>query len=181
MENKIIELMHKLVRKDPYVIDLTNSIELSIDEIELALEDIEKQFWFDTMTWGADILAKQLDIKIPASTSLEDKRSILEARWKNSGKSDIYLLQAIADSWKNREIEVGFVNGRIQIKFIGEYGAPSDVDSLKKEIDLAKPAHLGVIYLFKYLLIKDIHEVLTLEQMESLTLDKFASGGEPIG
>lgn len=179
--NRILKLQHKLVREDPYVIDMTKATDLSIEDIEKALEDIEKQFWFDTMTWGADILAKQLDIKIPANTSIEDKRSILEARWKNSGKSDIYLLQAIADSWKNGEIEVGFVNGKIQIKFIGEYGAPSDINSLKREIDLAKPAHLGVFYLFKYLLIRDIHEVLTLEQMESLTLDKFASGGEPIG
>lgn len=179
--NKIIKLMNELIRADPYVLNVTDSINVTIDEISLAVEDIKNQIFFDTMTWEIDNLAKILNITFALGTSIEDKRSIIEARWKSSGKSDIYLLQAIADSWKNGEIEVEFITGKIQIKFIGEYGAPSDINSLKREIDLAKPAHLGVIYLFKYLLIKDIHEVLTLEQMESLTLDKFASGGEPIG
>ena len=174
--NKIIKLMHELIRADPYVLNVTDSINVTIDEISLAVSDIKNQIFFDTMTWEIDNLAKVLNITFSPGTSIEDKRSIIEARWKSSGKSDIYLMQAIADSWKNGEIEVEFVSGKIQIKFIGEYGAPSDLESLKREIDKAKPAHLGVIYLFKYLLIKDIHEVLTLEQMESLTLDKFAGG-----
>lgn len=179
--NKIIKLMHTLVRADPYVLELTDAMDATLNEIVLAIADMKNQLFFDTMTWEIDRLAKILNITFASGTSIEDKRSIIEARWKSSGKSDIYLLQAIADSWKNGEIDVRFVSGKIEIKFVGEYGVPTDLESLKKEIDKAKPAHLGVLYLFKYLLIGDIHEVLTIGQMDSITLDKFASGGEPVG
>lgn len=172
-KNRLLSNIHKILREDKYINELCKSSGIEIDAIELSLEDIYNQFWFDTMTWGADIVASQLKVKLNPSLTQQEKNSLLEARWKSSGKSDVFLLQAICDSWKNGNVEVSFVNGKIQIKFVGEYGIPSDLTSLKIEIDKTKPAHLAVDYLFKYFLIKDIHEIMTLEQLEQQTLDKF--------
>lgn len=166
--------MHKLVRADPYTLELTKALDTAIAECNISASDLEKQYWFDTMTWGADYLAAILGIRFPITATIEEKRSIIEARWKSTGKSDIYLLQAIADSWNNGETQISFIDGKINVKFVGDYGVPTGLESLKKELDNAKPAHLAISFSYNYLLIKDIHEVMTLQQLETQTLDKFA-------
>ncbi|MBY6860842.1 DUF2313 domain-containing protein, partial [Clostridium botulinum] len=101
------------------------------------------------------------------------KNSIISARWKSEGKADLNLLQAICNSWKNGKVKVSFTEGRIVLKFVGEYGIPSDLDSLKKQINLSKPTHLPVEYLFAYLLLKDV-EAMTLTKLENTKLSNFA-------
>ncbi|WP_027399090.1 putative phage tail protein [Anaerovorax odorimutans] len=173
-KERLINNLNKLIRQDEYIQELCKSIGTEIDVVEQGLHDLYNQFWFDTMTWGADVIAKQLNIKLNPILTQAEKNSLIEARWKNSGKSDIELLQNIADSWKNGEINVSFIDGKIIIKFIGEFGTPTDLESLKVEIDKAKPCHLLVNYVFKYLLIKDIHNVMTINQLQAMTLDNFA-------
>lgn len=152
MDNqKIITLMHHLVRNDPYTKDITDAIDIKINEINDVAQDLYNQFWFDTMTWGADVLANFLGIKFKTNTQIEEKRSIVEARWKNSSKADLYLLQAIAESWQNGETEVTFVNAKIIIKFISEYGIPANLDNFKAEIEKAKPAHLPYEFIFAFM------------------------------
>ncbi len=170
----LIDLMHTLVREDPFTLEITKALDSAIEKSNIAATDLEKQYWFDSMTWGADYLASILEIRFPQTATIEEKRSIIEARWKSTGKSDIYLLQAIADSWKNGEVQISFINGKINIKFTGNYGVPDDLESLKKELDNAKPAHLRAVYDFKYLLVEDIHQAMTLEDMEQIEIDKFA-------
>ena len=86
----------------------------------------------------------------------------------------MHFLQAVADAWKNGEVEVEFLDGKIQIHFTGEFGIPNDLDGLKNAIENTKPAHLAVIYAFRYLLIKDIHNVLTIDEMQALKTNQFA-------
>lgn len=170
---QLINNLHKRARKDPYIIELCKSSGLEMDTIEDVLEDVKKQFKFKTMTWGADLLASEMNIKLDPTLKQDEKNSIIAARWKSEGKADINLLQAICNSWRNGTIEVNFVEGRIKIKFVGLYGIPTDLGNLKKQIDLSKPSHLPIDYLFAYLLLKDV-EAMTLTVLESTTLDKFA-------
>ncbi|MGO5072331.1 putative phage tail protein [Clostridium sporogenes] len=170
---QLINNLHKRVRQDPYIIELCKSSGLEMDAIEDVLEDIKKQFQFSTMTWGADLLASEMNIKLDPTLKQDEKNSIIAARWKSEGKADLNLLQAICNSWHNGNVDVKFVNGKIQLKFNGIYGIPTDLDSLKKQIDLSKPSHLAIDYLFAYLLLKDV-ETMTLTTLENTTLSNFA-------
>ncbi|MBE1305832.1 DUF2313 domain-containing protein [Clostridium botulinum] len=173
IEQQLIANLHKRVRKDPYIKELCNSSGVEMDTVENVLEDIKKQFKFQTMTWGADLLASEMGIKLDPSLKQDEKNSIISARWKSEGKADLNLLQAICNSWKNGNVKVSFTEGRIVLKFVGEYGIPTDLDNLKKQINLSKPTHLPVEYLFAYLLLKDV-EAMTLTKLENTTLNKFA-------
>ncbi|MBV4417077.1 putative phage tail protein [Clostridium tyrobutyricum] len=171
----LIKHLHKLYRTDPWVNEMFNSAGITLDNLEDTIEDLKKQFWFDTMTdFGIQILEKALSFKVAPNSSLEDKRSQLEARWKSSGKSDLALLQSVANSWKNGDIQVQFVNGNIQIKFVGELGVPQDLDNLKKALEDIKPAQLLLVYLFRYYLIQEINGVMTLDKLQQQPLSKFA-------
>lgn len=173
-KDSLIKNLHKLYRQDPYIQQIFNSAGLTLDNIDSAVADLQSQYWFDTMTWGIPVLENILQFKTDANAPIEDRRSQLQARWKSNGKADINLLQAVANSWKNGDVTVSFVDGKIKLTFVGEYGIPDDLEGLQKALDDVKPAHLAIVYAFRYLLVKDIDGVMTLSELEQQTLDKFA-------
>ncbi|MNJ78365.1 hypothetical protein D3C77_761030 [compost metagenome] len=63
------------------------------------------------------------------------------------------------------------------IKFIDTLGIPPNLDDLKAVIEEVKPAHMKVEYEFSYLLIRDVHGVMMIDQMQQTPLNKFAGGG----
>ncbi|KRU30191.1 hypothetical protein VT28_16320 [Clostridium sporogenes] len=93
-----------------------------MDTIEDVLEDIRKQFKFETMTWGADLLASEMNIKLDPTLKQDEKNSIIAARWKSEGKADLNLLQAICNSWHKGGVEVKLVEEKIQLKCNGIFG-----------------------------------------------------------
>lgn len=172
-KDELIEHLHEMYRKDPYIQSLFTSAGLSLDNLEDAVNDVKNQYWFDTITWGIPTMEKILDFKTNINDPIEARRSQLEARWKSAGKADLYLLQAVANSWKNGDCEASFVNGKIQVQFTGEYGTPADLDNLKKALENVKPEHLAIVYSFRYLTIGEVQN-MTISQLQNTKLSEFA-------
>lgn len=174
-KDNLIQNMHKIFREDDWLKEIFKSGGNELDTLKSAMVELEKQYSFKTISLEfLSFYEKVLAIKTNPLSSIEDRRSFVEAKWKSSGKCTLDFIQAICNSWKNGEIEVGFVGGKIQIKFAGATGIPNDLKGLKDAIEEAKPCHLAVDYLFKYLLIKDIHNVKTISQINNLKLENFA-------
>lgn len=172
----LISHLHKLYRADPYIHELYDSVGIEMDNIESIINDLEKEFYFDTMTEsvGIPLFENLLSFKTDPIESVEDKSSQLEARYKSNGKCDLDLIRAVCNSWKNGDIQVQLIDGDISIKFVGEYGIPKDLENLKKAIGVIKPAQLILVYSFRYLLIGEVDGVMTLDQLQQQTLDRFA-------
>jgi len=150
-KDEMISYLHKLYRTDPWVNALFNATGVELDSIGDLLDEIEQQMFFDTATDdGLKVYEKDLGITTNTSLSLADRRSAVSAKWKMGGKSDLKLIQLIADSWHNGAVEVTFISGKIHVKFISIYGIPTDLDGLKDAIGQIKPAHLAIYYTFKY-------------------------------
>ena len=115
-------------------------------------------------------------IKFEIGASLDERRNKIQAKWLSGIHNDIDLIQKVIDAWKPNEAVADFVDGLIDITFYGYYGLPDYFEELWKLIDDVKPAHLGVRYNFKYLLIEDIHEVKTIDEMNDITINRFMSG-----
>jgi len=92
----------------------------------------------------------------------------------------VAMIQSVAESFSNGDVEVTELSERyrVGIKFVGNIGTPPNMDDLTAALREIMPAHLGWDYRYMYLLIRDIHGVKTLAEMEGLTLDKFAGGSE---
>jgi len=173
-KDELIKNIHSIFREDSWIRELFTSIGLTLDELNNAIIDLEKQYWFDTMTWAIPINEKLLAIKFNPTNSIEDRRSFIEAKWKSAGKADLALIQAVCNSWKNGKVAASFRNGKIELKFNGEYGIPNDFQGLLKILDDVKPSHLGLNYIFTYLLVKDINNKITLNELQSRKIHEFA-------
>ncbi|MGL6063772.1 MAG: putative phage tail protein [Fusobacteriaceae bacterium] len=146
----IIKNLHKIFRKDLYINSLLGSAGSKLDELSNKANDLEKEYWFDTMSGiGIAIMENQMNYKC-LGESIEEKREDIEGRWKISGKCDLELLRVIANSWRNGQVAIMFKKAVIEVTFISIVGIPLDIEALKKSIGEAKPAHLPINYNFRY-------------------------------
>ena len=164
----------KQYRKDPWIIALVNAMQGVLDAQEAATRSVTAQESLDTLTWNLAVEERLAGITPPPGSTLESRRTALKAKWRSVGKLTIEQIQAVADAWKNGEVVVSFPDGRIRVQFVGSFGVPEDMDSLKAAIRLVIPAHLPVDYLLRYLLIRDIHGVMTIAELENQPLSNFA-------
>ena len=173
---KMLQMLYRQYRDDPWVQALFQSAGLKLDELDLGIHELGDQHFFDTCTWMLPLYEQMLRITPKATQTLDDRRAAVEAKWKSAGHIDITLLQAIADSWRNGASAVTFEEGFLVITMISVLGVPEDLDTLLDAISAAAPAHLPLRCVLHYLLIRDIHEVMTLEEMQSTKLSNFAMG-----
>lgn len=170
----LLKYSHKLYRLDEFINDFYESIGNSFDFLQVEIE----QIILNSLISSADLQTvemyeEQMKIIPNESQSLEERRSMIIAKLRGNNTFNLEQIQNICDSWKNGEVIASFENGKIKLTFIGDYGIPADLDGLKAILEEMKPAHLGIFYNIKYILIKDIQE-MTLTEVENHLLKDFA-------
>lgn len=173
---ELVRNLPQQYREDPWVLALADAILGVLEDQSQRSAEIQAQLSLETITWALAIEERAAGIQPPAGATLESRRSVLAARYRASGKVSIETIQAVADAWRNGEVAVSFQNGRILVDFVSSYGVPEDMEGLRNALAQTVPAHLPIDYALKYLLIRDIHMVKTLTEMEQLTLNQFAGG-----
>lgn len=177
IKDDIIKLINAVYRNDDFINDFTEALRIVFQRLIDFCDAVKDNHFFDKLDENGLIWWEvRLKIIPSATQTLDDRRATVQAKYLSNGHNEIKLIQKICDSWKNGEIEADFVNGKIQIQFVGSFGIPSDLDSLKESIEEIKPAHLPIAWLYRYLLIEHIHEVKTIEEMEQIKLDNFSFG-----
>ena len=170
-------MLHNLprqYREDPTVKVLANAIQSVLESQEAEAVTVPSQISLDAVTWNLETEERLVNITPPAGATLESRRTALKAKWRSGGKLTIEQVQAVCDAWKNGEVVVSFPDGSIRLQFVGAFGVPVDLDALKAAVRLVIPAHLAAEYVIKYLLIRDIHEVMTISTLETQPLGNFA-------
>ena len=173
----LLKYSHKLYRNDEFIKDLYAVVGAAFDSLQADTAQVVANSLISTADLETiEMYEQHLNIKANSGKSLQERREIIIAKLRGNTTFNLAQLQAVCDSWKNGEITADFKNGKIKLTFVGEYGVPYDLDALKEALDEVKPAHLAIDYGFRYLLIKEIHNVMTLTQMGTQTLSKFAGG-----
>lgn len=172
----MLDKLPRQYRGDPTVKTLADAICGVLAALETEAASVPPQISLDAVTWNLETEERLVGITPAPGATPEERRTALKSKWRAGGKLTIEQVQAVCDAWKNGEVVVGFTGGKIRIQFVGAYGVPVDLDALKAAVRLVIPAHLAAEYIIKYLLIRDIHEVKTLAQMDQIKLDQFAGG-----
>ena len=165
---KIKKLINRVYRSDTFVNVLLTPVGSFLLKISLKITAIRNNIFFDSLDEdGCKYFENLMEIPLKSGDTIENRRAKIQAKWLSNNHNCIALIQAVCDSWKRGEVEADFKNGKISIKFVGSLGVPEDLDSLKDAINEIKPAHLAYEIIFKYLLKRDIHHVLTKAEMQT--------------
>lgn len=146
-EDKLLESIHKIFRNDKYIKSLFRSEGKNIDKLISLASDLKKEFLFSTMSEDMVRSWEKLMNYKTSNSDIKNRRKEIEARWKTSGKCDLKLLQAIADAWKPGAMKLEFINGDLQINFSSD--VTYNVINIVNSINEAKPAHLGIHFIYK--------------------------------
>ncbi|WP_432199230.1 YmfQ family protein [Anoxybacillus gonensis] len=149
-----------------------------VEQLSATIDEVLKQFYVDTATWGLANWERICGIPVDESKPIEQRRSVIKSKLRGIGTVTVALIKNVAESWYNGEVEVTEQPSlyTVKIKFISKLGVPPNLADIQNALREIIPAHLAINFEFSYLLIKDIHNVMTLAQLESTTLDKFAGG-----
>lgn len=132
------------------------------------------QFFVNTADFTLERWEKELGIPVNNSKPPELRRSVIKSKIRGQGTVTATLIQNVAQSYDNGEIDVIEHNElySFEIKFIGTLGIPPNLKDLKKAVEEIKPAHLAVIYTFKYITIDRI-QTMTLAELQENPMSNF--------
>ncbi|MGL4358556.1 MAG: putative phage tail protein [Cetobacterium sp.] len=202
---KIIEHLPRYYSKSQVVKDLTELYDI---ENELILDLIfytMNQFFVETATYSLSRYEEEYGLPINRDIPINERRSRIISKMRGYGTTTVQKVKDIIKSWANCEVDVvesstheslsfsthaelslkthaelGGNDYTIKIFFTDSVGIPSNMEDVKQAIAEVIPAHLDVIYVFKFNTHKDIssktHAELSAYTHEQIRNKKIGGG-----
>ncbi|WP_321994838.1 YmfQ family protein [Clostridium butyricum] len=123
---------------------------LEVGKADLYIEDVEKQLYINTATWGLNLWEDVFGIATNLNSSYEDRREVIKARMRGQGTTTKAMIKNVAESFSGGEVKIieDNENYKFIVKFIGVKGIPRNMGNFLDMLETIKPAHLG--YEIKY-------------------------------
>lgn len=165
-------------RNSPEFLACQSGFDTAADALQNDLDDFLAQLNVSTATWGLTLWEDMYGITPDLESSYGDRRSNIMSRMRQTGTMTPGMMALVAASYSGGEVEITehFQQYRFTVKFVSSLGAPPRLEDFKAALEKIKPAHLAVDYEWSYLLIRDIHNKMTIAELEAQTLNKFAGG-----
>ena len=172
----LLELLPDRIQKAEETKAYENAMEPSVIDAQSAKDDTLAQVFLETATWGLDLWEKQLGLETEAEKNLEYRRSRIKSKLRGQGTATIAMIQNLSESFSGGETEIieHPEQYSFDIKFCGSVGTPPNLDDLTAALNETIPAHLSYQYQYRYLLIREIHGVMTISEIMQTEIDKFA-------
>ncbi|HWP96400.1 MAG TPA: putative phage tail protein [Syntrophomonadaceae bacterium] len=122
-------------------------------EKALMLFIIDQLFATSASAWGLDYWEEDLGLVSYPGKPDDQRRSVILSKLLGVGTVTLYMIKIVANSYENGAVEIdnhpetySFI-----VRFMDVMGIPPNLTDLQNTIEEIKPAHLAVIYEFKYL------------------------------
>ncbi len=142
--------MNKIFRTDIIIHNMIVATSEQIQEIEEQINDIQDNIFLDTSTWGLEICEKELNVQYLDDKTIEERKEIVSASWRGAGKLTLELIQDTAKAFTDLTVKVTYEDGYLVFDFSEKLGIPKSITSLKDQLEVIKPAHLGAEYVFRF-------------------------------
>lgn len=124
--------------------------EKELNKLSLSIEELIKQCFVNTATWGLDYWEEFLNINIDKSKSIQERRSNILAKLRGQGTTTVEVIRDIAKAYADKiEVIEDNPNYAFYINLESYNGYPFNLDSLYSNIEEIKPAHLECKYKLK--------------------------------
>ncbi|MED4922892.1 DUF2313 domain-containing protein [Anoxybacillus geothermalis] len=178
IENDLFTYMPGYYRYLRPVSEMIRTEGAELRSLTMSITDVLAQFAVDTATWGLSYWERVCGTPVDESKPIDQRRSVIKSKLRGIGTVTVELVKNVAEAYYNGQVEVIEQPSlyTVKIKFVSKLGVPPNLTDIQNALREIIPAHLAINFEFSYLLIKDIHHVMTLSQLQATTLDKFAGG-----
>lgn len=149
---KLIEYLPEDYVKSAAVVELQESVEGVWLQMEADAQEVEKQLFIDTATWGLALWERIYGIETELEKPIEERRSVVKAKRRGAGTTTVEMIKNVSESFVNGEVAVEEHNSeyRFDIIMLSVIGIPPNMQDFKKIIEEIKPAHLNYAIIIKY-------------------------------
>lgn len=145
-----LKAINKMYLNDPWVRELYQSAGLQLQDIDMLLDELLDNGFFDTVT-ERGLRVYEKDLGIVAKGSVEQRRNIVQMLWNNSGKCTLEKIKAIIKTFVLDDVDVKFEDGLLKIEFYDSSFVYA-VNQIRENLTIVKPSHIGIS-------IADVHNV----------------------
>ena len=134
-----------------------------------------EQLTIDTATWGLKYWEQAYGVTPQITDTVEERRGRVKAKMRSPQTVTAAMLENLTDSYINGQSVVTEQprQHKVQIQFNGDYGIPSNLDSLTAALLEVLPSHVTYEYLYRYLLVREVHGMV-IDTLQSHTISEFA-------
>lgn len=175
MERKLTDLLPERYLNSPEVGAAAGIIWVLGEVFRARALDWLTQLTIDTATWGIVYWEREYGVTPQATDTLDDRRSRVKTKLRAPQTVTAAMLENLTDSYINGQSEVTELprEHKVKIRFNGEYGVPANLESLTAALLEVLPSHVVYEYLYRYLLVREVHG-MTINELQSHTLHDFA-------
>ena len=151
-ETDLLEYLPSFYHNSDIVKAFMESNNIEVDILKAYVEDLSKNLYVKTATWGLDLFEEELGLVTDKSISYEERRERILAKKRGNGTTTKKMLKNTAEAFSGGEVDIieNFEDYSFIIKFIGVKGIPKNLTLFKKMIEEIKPAHLDYDFAFTY-------------------------------
>ena len=134
-----------------------------------------EQLTIDTATWGLKYWEQAYGVTPQITDTVEERRGRVKAKMRSPQTVTAAMLENLTDSYINGQSVVTEQprQHKVQIQFNGDYGIPSNLESLTAALLEVLPSHVTYEYLYRYLLVREVHGMV-IDTLQSHTISEFA-------
>jgi uncharacterized protein YmfQ (DUF2313 family) len=117
--------------------------QVEIDQLSLDIEDLKKQCFVLTATWGIILWEYFVGIQIDNSKSIEERRSRILAKLRGQGTSTVEVIKQVAQSFISDD-KVDIIEDNFNYSFTIDFYSNKikNLFNIESAINEIKPAHL---------------------------------------
>lgn len=151
-EANLLEYLPSFYHNSDIIKSFVESNNIEVDTLKAYVEDLSKNLYVKTATWGLDLFEEELGLTTDKSVSYEERRERILAKKRGNGTTTKAMIKNTAEAFSGGEVEVieNFSDYSFIVKFVGVKGIPKNLALFKKMIEEIKPAHLNYELAFTY-------------------------------
>lgn len=152
MERKLTDLLPERYLNSPEVGAAAGIIWVLGEVFRARALEWLTQLTIDTATWGIVYWEREYGVTPQATDTLDDRRSRVKAKLRAPQTVTAAMLENLTDSYINGQSTVTELprEHKVKIRFNGEYGVPTNLESLTAALLEVLPSHVVYEYLYKY-------------------------------
>ena len=151
-ETDLLEYLPSFYHNSDVIKSFMESNSIEVDTLKAYIEDLIKNLYIKTATWGLDLFEEELGLVTDKSISYEERRERILAKKRGNGTTTKAMIKNTAEAFSGGEVEVieNFNDYSFVVKFVGVKGIPKNLTLFKNMIEEIKPAHLNYELAFTY-------------------------------
>jgi hypothetical protein len=137
------------------------------------LDEVLKQFFVDTATWGLDTWEKELGLPVAPAQPEAERQDKIASRLRGYGTATIVVVKGVAEAYDKGSVDVieDHAVYTVTVRFVDTTGIPPNLADLKAAVRAVLPAHLDLKYEFNYLVWDELDtRNWTWDQFDALAL-----------